>query len=658
MSLAAATSAAVTRLKVRVVTLALLVILSAAAAVSVPVAGRQFQDLPVELAAKHVTLVSQLGRDISRAVEFGIPLADMRGLDVLLADARAAHPEVGYLTFVDTQGRTRAGQDGAPAPTDLSGVPRTMPGSAPRLVELDAFHALRLPVIGPDGAVLGDIHLGIDRSHVVRLIQDRVFDIITVMVVTAIIATELLLLLLDSMVTAPLLGLQRWAEDTRAGRGAALAGAPGRGELAAFVRQLAGLSGVVHGTPTSPTAGVPWLIMLRHVRVALFVYVVADTLSLSFLPLFSRELMSPLWSLSEDVLVGLPIVVYWLMSAVVQLPGARLLEHMTHRRAFVVGALLSAVGAVGSAMAQDMASLLVARAVSGIGLGLVFMVCQAAILTHVPTERRTYGVATFTGVFFLATFSGTALGGIAAEHLGFRATFVLSGGIALLACAFAVLTFGTSREPHRPAVQAAEGWAAYGKLAVNPRYAGLLLLAALPNRMFNVALVFFLAPLYLDMLGASKAEIGRIVGVYGLTMAFAAPLIAAWVDRRGWQVRSVVIGSLLCGVGGFAVVPFDNQWGILIAVALMGLGQSMSIPSQMTLIPTVAASNARVLGLPRLYAVFRAGERVPAFLGPILAGVLVGLLGYGAAIATYGAWLAVSAILLAFVFSASRSKCA
>jgi MFS family permease len=141
-------------------------------------------------------------------------------------------------------------------------------------------------------------------------------------------------------------------------------------------------------------------------------------------------------------------------------------------------------------------------------------------------------------------------------------------------------------------------------------------------------------------------------------MAFAAPIIAAWVDRRGWQVQSVVAGSILCGLGGFAVVPFDNQWGILIAVALMGLGQSMSIPSQMTLIPVVAARNAAVLGLPRLYAVFRVGERVPAFLGPIIAGVLVSLLGYGAAIATYGVWVAASAVVLSFVFGASRSKTA
>ncbi|MFA7430888.1 MAG: MFS transporter [Rhodospirillaceae bacterium] len=653
-----ATTAAVTRLKVRVVTLALLVILSAAALVSIPVANRQFEDLPVELAAKHVTLVSQLGRDIARAVDLGIPVAQLRGLEDMFAAARAAHPEVGYLTFIDADGTPRAGHGGTPPDTLLARVPLTTPGHPPRLVEVEHFHALRLPVIGRDGAALGDIHLGIDRSHVARLIQDRVFDIITVMVVTAIIATELLLLLLDSMVTAPLLGLQRWAEDTRARRGATQAAQQGRGELAAFVRQLTGLSGLVHGAPPQDAPSVPWLIMLRYVRVALFVFVAADTLSLSFLPLFSRELMSPLWGLSEDVLVGLPIVAYWLMSAVVQLPGARLLEHMTHRRAFVVGALLSAAGSVASALSSDMASLLLARAVSGIGLGLVFMVCQAAILTHVPPERRTYGVATFTGVFFLATFSGTAVGGIAAEHLGFRSTFLLSAGVALTACAFAVLTFGASREAHRPAAQAAEGWAAYGKLAVNPRYAGLLLLAALPNRMFNVALVFFLAPLYLDMLGASKAEIGRIVGVYGLTMAFAAPIIAAWVDRRGWQVQSVVVGSILCGLGGFAVVPFDNQWGILIAVALMGLGQSMSIPSQMTLIPVVAARNAAVLGLPRLYAVFRVGERVPAFLGPIIAGVLVSLLGYGAAIATYGVWVAASSVLLIFVFGASRSKTA
>lgn len=655
--------AAVRRLKVRVVTLALLVLLSAAAVVSVPVAHRQFAELPAELAAKHVTVVSQVGREIARAVDLGVPLDALRGLDDLLAATRAAHPEIATLSFVPAGGAVD------PA---LARVPPTVPGGRPHLAEAAGAYALRLPVTAGDGAWLGDLHVGIDRGHIARLVRDRLFDIVTVMVVTAIIATELLLLLLDAMVTAPLLGLQRWAEETRGGRGAALAGLAGRGELAGFVRQLGALSAVVHGAAERP-AGPPWLILLRHIRVSLFLFVIADTLSLPFLPLYSRELVTPLWGLAEDLLVGLPVVAYWLLSAVVQLPGARLLERMTHRRAFLVGGVLSAAGSVWSALAPDMVHLLAARAVAGIGLGLVFMVCQAAILTHVPAERRTMGVATFTGVFFLATFSGTAVGGIAAEHLGFRITFLVSAALALAACAFAHATFGASREAPRPAAVAlagggagwgagrglgrglGRGWAAYGRLAANARYVGLLLLAALPNRMFNVALVFFLAPLYLDTLGASKAEIGRIVGVYGLTMAFAAPLIAGFVDRRGWQVRSVVAGTLVCAAGGLAVLPFDNQGGILLAVALMGLGQAMSIPSQMTLIPVVAARNAEVLGLPRLYAVFRVGERVPAFLGPILGGALVGLVGYGAAIAAYGAWLAVSAVVLAVVFGSTPS---
>lgn len=654
------------RFKLLIPAIALAVVLTCTITDSLLVAQRQMQALPPELAAKHVQVGNLLLRDIGRAVELGIPLERLRGLDQLFADTRRAHPEIAFVQFLAASG-TLAGEGPLDA-ARLSALPLSRAGGEPRLEAEAAIdrHVLALALTDSTGAETGRLAMGIDAGHVRGLIQERLFDIVTVQIVTAIFAVEILLLLLDHMVSRPILGLGQWAEAIGAGKAPPPLQRPGGNDLGRLLSRLHRMA-ARFGTDQPADqrgAGLPWTVMLRYIRFALFVFVFGDSLSLSFLPLFARDLHQPVWGLSDDVLTALPVVAYWLPSALVQLPGARLLDRFTHRRVFAVGAALAALGALGSATAPGLGSLVAARTLAGLGLGLVFMVCQAAILTHVPTERRTMGLASFTGVFFLATFAGAALGGVLAEQVGFRVAFLVSAIVVTAAALFAHLAFGPSREDRRappaepPAGSAVEPAAGtdYLRLIRNPRFAGLLLLAALPNRMFNVALIFYLAPLYLNTLGHTKAEIGRMVSVYGLTMALAAPLLAALADRRGRHVESVVAGTLICALGALAVIPLANGWGVLLAVGAMGLGQALSIPSQMSLLPQVGAAEARILGLPRLYAVFRAGERVPAFLGPLLGGSLATLLGFAPAIASYGLWLAASSAGLAaiFIFSARR----
>lgn len=652
---------ALQRFKVRVLMIALAVILACSALVLVVVARHQYVVLPPELAAKHVNVGNLLGREIRRAVDLGIPLSELRGLDRLFRDVRAANPEIAFIHFAPVgRGRMPSNVDGD-LPEDMSQLGRlapTPPGGAPALNALEGFSVVVLPVTAGDGADLGRLSIGVAASHVARLVGDRLFDLLTVQIVSAILTVELLLLCFDVWITAPMLGLQAWAQAAERRVMPLPLHWRVNNELGRFVGRLHDLAQAL-GWPQPERgrrgAALPWPVMLRFIRVALFVFVLADTLSLSFLPLFAREVFAPLWGIGPEVGLALPVMVYWLTSAVVQLPGAALLDRFSHRAVFAGGAALSVAGAVASALAQGYGVLLAGRALSGLGLGMVFMVCQAAILTHVPQERRAYGIATFTGVFFLATFSGTALGGVVAEEIGFRSTFVVSAVLAAAAAAFAHVSFGPSREDRRARraqveAEARLGRADYRPLLTNPRFVGLLLFSALPNRIYNVALVFYLAPVFLFSLDNSKAEIGRIVAVYGLTMALAAPVVARFVDRRGWHFHSVLAGSVLTALGGLTVVVAPDTWGVLAAIAAMGLGQALSIPSQMAMLPAVTAAQTASLGVPRVYAVFRVGERIPAFVGPVLGGALAALFGYGSAIAVFGVWLALATVLLVCLF--------
>ncbi len=642
--------------RLRVLIVALCALFLAGAGTTFLVARDQYTALPAVLAAKQVSIANLIGREIRRAVDLGIPMDALRGVDQLCEEARKNNSEIGYIVVADpthviaSVGRT------PPSAESLRSVPRTLPGSRPALTDLDSFITIAVPVADAGGKSIADIFIGIDPEHIKRLVSDRMYDVVTVLVVTAFLAVQVLMLILDCGVSGPLRALESWGQTVVSGLRPKLMRKLGFRELAQLVVNSNASLGKQPGDPAAAGGTMPWQVIARIVRMALFLFVLGDSLSLPFLPIFARDVMVPFWGLSMNFVLSLPVVVYWLTGALIQLFGVSLIERYTHRRIFLAGAVFSMAGLIYSAAATDMTGLLLSRALAGIGLGAVFLTCQAATLSNVPKELRTLGVASFTGSFFLATFCGSALGGIAAQQLGYRGAFVLSAAVVLISSIYAGLAMGDSREP--PALAAKPGSGnSYIKLSKNPRFASLLLLCAVPNRAFNVALLLYLAPLYLYGMGSTKAEIGRVVAFYGVVMALIAPTVAKFVDKWKLQTQSVIFGSLLTGLGAAAVL-LGTQTGVLLAVALMGVGQALSVPSQMSLVPVVGAREAALAGLPRVMSVFRVGERLPAFLGPFIAGMLANLFGFQNAIVTFGAWVTVSALILAGVLGGGRSRTA
>jgi predicted MFS family arabinose efflux permease len=637
------------RIRLRVLGVVIVGMLLSGVGSTILVARHQYSELPRVLAAKEVAVAVILGHEIRRAIELGIPMDALRGLGDLLAEARHDHPELGYLLIADAAGHGLASAGRPPSNDAVASLPQTAEGDAAVLTESGGYSNLAVPIASGRQQSIGTVFIGIDTAYIHRLVTDRIFDVVTVLIVTGIGALEVLLLLLDYGMLGPMRSLSDWAA-------AVVAGVRPRRNLHFGFREFAQLvsdaDSAAADTPlpgrAAEEAGIPWQVMVRFIRVALFMFVLGDALSMPFLPLFAREIAEPMFGLSKQFLLSLPVVVYWLASAIVQLFGVWLIDRYPHRRVFLAGAAFSAAGLSYAAIATGIGPLLLARTLSGLGLGLVFMTCQAAIITHVPRQSRTLGVAIFTGTFFLATFCGTALGGIASQQLGFRGAFVLSACIVGAAAAFALTTFGASRERPVDRAARADTGSAYARLTKNPRFASLLLFCAVPNRTFNVALLFYLAPLYLYSIGSSKAEIGRAVSLYAVAMAVLAPAIASFVDRRRWQVGSVVFGSLVCAIGACSVLV-SRDYGVTIAIVLMGVGQALSIPSQVSLVPLVAARETLAMGIPRVMSVFRIGERMPAFLGPMAAQVLAGAFGYQSAIASFGVWVGLSAVILATV---------
>lgn len=140
-------------------------------------------------------------------------------------------------------------------------------------------------------------------------------------------------------------------------------------------------------------------------------------------------------------------------------------------------------------------------------------------------------------------------------------------------------------------------------------------LATVGNLVFFVAVTsYFSFPVHLAELGGSRAEIGRIMGSFGLSALFAIPLTGALTDRYGRR-RFMLIGSL-----GWALLSlgFILPREIGPALYLLRIGQgavfSLAFVATNALIVDLAPPGA----LARAISLFGATTLVAHAVGPSL----------------------------------------
>jgi EmrB/QacA subfamily drug resistance transporter len=238
---------------------------------------------------------------------------------------------------------------------------------------------------------------------------------------------------------------------------------------------------------------------------------------------------------------------YNLVYAALLLTGGLLADLLGRRRVFMAGVAVFAGGSLLCAAAPTLSTLLVGRALTGLGAALLLPASLAVIrvVWPDPVERgRALGVWTACNGVALAI--GPTLGGVLIRGFGWRSVFLIVVPIAAAALALAPAAFAESADPHgRNFDWPAQG---FGALAL-----GALALAAIEAHRDGVgaAIAFAVAcaalagfigverrrgaaalvplPMFAlgDFRGAVTAAAGMTFGMYG--MMFLLPLF--WLSR-------------------------------------------------------------------------------------------------------------------------------
>jgi len=292
---------------------------------------------------------------------------------------------------------------------------------------------------------------------------------------------------------------------------------------------------------------------------------------LPFLPLFVQDLgvaepdRAALWA---GVLIGVAPLVAGILAPV----WGRLADRHGHK-GIVVVALTSYVVLLGlSAAVTSVGQLLALRIgiglIGGIGpLGLAMATAQT------PREDTGRAVGLVQAAQILAAAVGPFAGGVLADAIGIRRTFLVTAALCALAVALVAAFYDERGQAGGPGAPPAVSFRAVASV---PGVAAVLVVLFVVNfigRSFTPIL-----PLHLAQLGVAPGRLasatGVLISVYSIAAALSATLLGRLSKRRSPQ--AMLVATLLGGAAAvlpMALVPrFEPFLGLAVLLGLVAGG--------------------------------------------------------------------------------------
>jgi MFS family permease len=577
---------------------------------------------------------------IEKALSFGVPFERMVDVERYLETVKQDNPELDYLIVLDRNGTPRYS-------TELRAIEgrSVLLGALSRWAESESVaHAgqyfnMAIP-IKLNYRPIGWLHIGERSNFIAKLMWDIAFDILAVLVVAILVAFELLRLMLAAAFISPLRAMQEVLAD--ASRGDFRQYLPrdffgGIGRLNRAINTsldaINERARALHAAGKKVLAGnlfdvnnarqVLRVNAVENIGWPFFLLIFSESLSLSFFPIFVSQFVDPSSSVSQSIVIGLPITVFMLVWAVTMPYAGACCDRIGFRKAFGLGALITTLGLILTAFADSMLQLLLWRSLTAIGYGLVYVTTQAYITAHFPPTERTRGQALFLSTFFAGSLCGAAIGGILVDRLGFERTFLLSGGLSAVA-SFYVLRF-MSKTAVQSKTSKGLGFGDFGLLIKQRQFAVITFLSAVPAKVALAGFLYYSIPLYLKELGHDQSSTGRIMMAYGLVIIMLSPLVAQFADRAQHRWRFVMLGGYAAALAVAMPLFFEGATGAALAVVGLGIGHAIGVSSQMTLINDRCGEVVKEVGQAAAVGIFRMIERIGMLLGPILLGAMIAL---------------------------------
>ncbi len=374
---------------------------------------------------------------------------------------------------------------------------------------------------------------------------------------------------------------------------------------------------------------------LKLVKPVFFVAVVAEHLSYSFLPQFVYQVAER--SGMHAGAVSVVFVVYYLCFALSLVPAGHFAQHFSPRPLMYFGLSLATVGLGLLVLDPGFYLLLVARAISGVGQGMLFIGVQSYILATAAENRKTQGAAIIVFGFQGGMITGMAIGSLVVAQMGPSGVFALSSLIAALMAIYTIVVL--PRISGRALADSRQGgsfrvlFRDLSTVLRNIDFLRTMFLIGAPAKAVLTGVVIFGLPVLMTQANYAQEDIGQILMIYGGAVVLTSGYISRFVDLSGNSHIALFLGAIFSGIGLVLIgltgwLPFVNQSDstFLLAAMLISGVAIVGIAHGFINAPVVThVANSRVAaetGESSATATYRFLERAGHVAGPFIVGQL------------------------------------
>ncbi len=409
---------------------------------------------------------------------------------------------------------------------------------------------------------------------------------------------------------------------------------------------------------------------LKLVKPVFFIAVVAEHLSYAFLPQFMYRVVEN--SGMHPGSVSLIFMVYYLCFALSLVPAGHFAQHFSPRPLMYLGMSLAAIGLGLLVLEPNYYVVLLARALSGVGQGMLFIGVQSFILATAAENRKTRGAAIIVFGFQGGMISGMAIGSLLVTQMGPTGVFALA---ALMAALMALYTIAlVPKVSSRPFLDPEHGgslkvlFGDLSKVLRNSEFLRTMFLVGVPAKAVLTGVVIFGLPILMTQAHYAQEDIGQVLMVYAGAVVLASGHASRAVDHSGKTVSALFFGTVLSGAGlvmigltGWNPLAYqaDNtvfMTLLLIAgVAIVGIAHGyINAP----VVTHVANSElAAATGETSATAAYRFLERIGHVAGPFVVGQLFIFSGQDPiVIAWIGGAIALLGVLFLIKFTPAQAR--
>lgn len=320
--------------------------------------------------------------------------------------------------------------------------------------------------------------------------------------------------------------------------------------------------------------------------------------------------------------VGMIVAASTLTGVFLKLPMGALSDMVNRRRLMFVGILAFAFPPFMYPFMSTVEGLGILRVVHGLATA-VFTPLALAMVAAMFLGQRGAFLGWYTSAAQGGALLAPPLGGWLVDHVGYEVTFETAGIIGLFALVvFMFIVKGPSEEvPPSPHFGFELFWSGLKRVV---HHASMIATscAEAAKMMANGTLMAFL-PLYALSIGLTLAEGGVLFGIQGFTSFLSKPIMGNLSDKKGR--RPLIAGGLfLCGMAIMFIPHVADFVLLLLLAAAFGFGEAVITSSSAAYIADLSSANTLGAGMGLRGTIMDIGHAA----GPILAGVLVSLIGY------------------------------